>query len=113
MRARILATAVMATILWGAAGPASAGPAPGAPLISGVEQPVTYLQRFKITSPQARQIAKVAIFTSGSPGDDTTTGAQHATAHTSHRSPFGSPPWMPVALLLAFLATATGVKRLS
>jgi hypothetical protein len=238
LRARILATAVMALIVWGAAGPASAGPPPARsrssgealqpgipfpalsrPLISGVQQPVTYGQRFKITSPQAGQIARVAILTvghepiklkivskargslvavapsspdvalpggylliiaeargsglipsapvafvlqptppdghrtvqgrpssvarpsrsggdasilsppgsasaggtlgtgnsggRGSPGDDTRTGAQHATDPVGHRSPLGSPPWMSVALVLAFLATATGLKRLS
>jgi hypothetical protein len=142
-------------------------------VISSIEQPVTYRQRFTITSAAAARIVRVAIHAarhrsiplvivtrtpgslvaaapsspdvampgdylltiaerrasglvpsapvafvlqaagSGSLGDDTRTGAQPAADAAAHRSPMGNLPWMPVGLILAFLATAAGLRRIS
>jgi hypothetical protein len=141
-------------------------------VISSIEQPVTYRQRFTITSAEAARIVRVAIHaarhrsiplvivtrTAGSlvaaapsspdvamPGDYLLTIAERrasglvpsapvafvlqgappegsgmtqgssssATAAIGHRSPLGSLPWMPVGLILAFLATAAGLRRIS
>jgi hypothetical protein len=190
LRARILVTTVAAALLmWGAGHLAAAGTSPNtsrspgqaaplldpprAPVISSIEQPVTYRQRFTITSAEAARIVRVAIHAPrdrsiqlvivtrapgslvaaapsspdvASPGhylltiaerrasglvpsapvafvlqaaggspfrDGTRTGAQPATDAIVHRSPMGSLPWMPVGLILAFLATAAGLRRIS